>query len=110
MLGCHYIVTRHLKGRIVEPEEMVIARQCYGKHVPVATDTHTAIQELQGAVFSMHFVPRLCNNDQYGKLVMSCELVASEQSQLVVGHEHVSRRISVVGSHYIATTAEDITN
>jgi hypothetical protein len=38
---------------IVEPEETTIARQRVGKHVPVAMNTHTAIEELLDMVFSV---------------------------------------------------------
>jgi hypothetical protein len=38
------IVTWGLKARIVEQEEMAIARQRLGKHTPEATDTHTTME------------------------------------------------------------------
>jgi hypothetical protein len=37
----------------VEPEEATIAMQWPSKHIPVATDTHATIEELQEVVFSM---------------------------------------------------------
>jgi hypothetical protein len=36
-------------------------------------------------------------------------LTAREQLQLVVGHEHESKRISIVRDHYLATTSKDRT-
>jgi hypothetical protein len=43
------------------------------------------------------------------RLAVSTYKVVSEQSQLVVGYEHRSRGISIVGSCYQAMTSEDIT-
>jgi hypothetical protein len=41
------------KAGIVEPEQTAVARQRFGKHVPAATNTHAAIQELLDSVFYM---------------------------------------------------------
>jgi hypothetical protein len=54
-----------MKARTVEPEEMIIARQWFGKHVPVAMNIHTT--ELLEVVFSMQSMPRLYNEDQQDK-------------------------------------------
>jgi hypothetical protein len=47
-----YIVTRHLKGEIVEPDDTAVARQRLDKHVSAATDTHTTIEALLEAMLS----------------------------------------------------------
>jgi hypothetical protein len=53
-----------LKARIVEPEEMAVARQWLCKHVSRATKScghsnrYTKIEELLEAVFSVQFVVR----------------------------------------------------
>jgi hypothetical protein len=41
---------------------------------PAATDMHATIEELLEEIFSMQSVPRLCSEDEWKKLVMSCEL------------------------------------
>jgi hypothetical protein len=43
----------HLKAGILEPEQMSIARQRIGKHIPAATSTQETIEEL----------PFLCNGE-----------------------------------------------
>jgi hypothetical protein len=57
-------------------------------------------------------VPRFHDEDhrKVSQQLMVGELVVSEQSQLVVGHERGSRRISTVRSCYLTKTSEDITN
>jgi hypothetical protein len=52
-------VTWQLKGGIVETEEMVVAGQWLSKHMSVAVDMRTTIEELLEAVFSGWFMPRL---------------------------------------------------
>jgi hypothetical protein len=42
-----------LKARIVEREETAIARRWLGKHVPVAVNVHTAVEELLEIMFYM---------------------------------------------------------
>jgi hypothetical protein len=76
-----------------------IARQRLGKHSPAAMDMHATIEE-PWEVFSVWFMPRLYNEDQWDKLVSHMYLVVSQQAQLVVGHEHVSRGIPMVRSFY----------
>jgi hypothetical protein len=44
---------QHLKAGIVEPEEMAVAMQWLGKHIPMVMNTHATIEELLDAVFSM---------------------------------------------------------
>jgi hypothetical protein len=46
-------VTRCLKARIVEPEEMSFSRQRLGKQVSAATDTQATKEELLGTMFSV---------------------------------------------------------
>jgi hypothetical protein len=46
---------------------MAIARQQLSKHITVAMNMHSTIEELLEAVFSMQSVPRLRNNDQQDK-------------------------------------------
>jgi hypothetical protein len=87
-----------LKGRVTEPEEMAIARQWHGKHVSMATYTPTTIEEPWEAVFSVQSMLRLYN-DQWDQLVVS------QHSQLVVGHEHGSRGISNIRSCYQAVSS-----
>jgi hypothetical protein len=45
-------MTSRLKARIVEPEDMSIARQRLGKQVSSATDTQARIEVFLGTVFS----------------------------------------------------------
>jgi hypothetical protein len=52
-------VTLHLKGRIMELEETAVARQLLYRHMSMAMDTHTTMEALLEAVFSMQSVPRL---------------------------------------------------
>jgi hypothetical protein len=54
-------VTQCLKCRTVEPEEHTIARQWHGKHISMATNTPTTIEELWKAVFPAWSVLRLYN-------------------------------------------------
>jgi hypothetical protein len=49
----------------VERIYAAIARQRLGKHIAVATDTHSAIEELLESVFSVWPVPRPYNEDQW---------------------------------------------
>lgn len=49
---------------MVEKEEVAIASQRHGKHVPVATDIDTIVEDM---VFSMWPVPMLYNEDQLDK-------------------------------------------
>lgn len=49
-------MTRQLKAGMVEKEEAAIASQKHGKHVPVATDIDTIIEDM---VFSEWPVPML---------------------------------------------------
>jgi hypothetical protein len=51
--------------------EMAMARQQLGKHFPTAVDSQAAIGELLEAMFSVLLVPRLYNEDQRYKLVIS---------------------------------------
>jgi hypothetical protein len=44
-------VTWHLKGRIVEPEEMVLSRQRLDKHVSTALDTRNNRRTVVSDVF-----------------------------------------------------------
>jgi hypothetical protein len=41
------------KTGIVEPEETAVARQRLAKHLPASTNTHTTVEELLDAVFSV---------------------------------------------------------
>jgi hypothetical protein len=52
----HNTVTWRLKARIVEQEEMPVARKRHGKLVSMATNTYATTEEPLGAVFST----RLC--------------------------------------------------
>jgi hypothetical protein len=61
-----HIVTGQLKARIVEWIDAAIARQQYGKHVSVATDTDAAIED---ALSSVQPVLRLYNEEQLDKPV-----------------------------------------
>jgi hypothetical protein len=58
----------HLKGGIVEPEEMVVARQWLNEHVSMETDLHATIEKLLGTVFCMWSVPRLHSKGCWEKL------------------------------------------
>lgn len=51
-----------------KPEEMITARQWFGKHVPVALNIHTT-EKLLEVVFSMQSIPRLYNKDQWDKWI-----------------------------------------
>jgi hypothetical protein len=57
-------VTCGLKAGIVEKEETTTARQRLSKHASVAIDTHTTLEELLEAVFSVWSEPRLYNVGQ----------------------------------------------
>jgi hypothetical protein len=48
--------TQRLKAGTVESEETAVAKQRLGKHVPAATNTHTTIEEVLDAVFSVRSV------------------------------------------------------
>jgi hypothetical protein len=65
-----HIVTRYLKGGVVEPEEWDVAMQQLDKHVSVAMDTHAIIEEIL-EMFSMEYVLRQYSKDKQGKLVCS---------------------------------------
>jgi hypothetical protein len=52
-------VTSHLNGGIVETEETAVARQRRDRHLSAATDTHTTLEKLLEAMFSVWYVPRL---------------------------------------------------
>jgi hypothetical protein len=54
-------VTRHLKGGIVEIEEMVIGSHQLNKHVSAETDMHATIEELLEEMFSVWSILRLYN-------------------------------------------------
>jgi hypothetical protein len=63
---------KHLKAETVEPEETTIARQWLGEHIPMASNTQTAVEELLDVAFSMPVC--VISNTQYavkGKLVIS---------------------------------------
>jgi hypothetical protein len=85
-----------------------VARQWFNsRHLMAATDTHTTIEELLEAVFSVRSVRRLYNEDQLPlresleSAVRSvggwCEMAASLR-----GREPGNRGTSTVGSHYQA--------
>jgi hypothetical protein len=48
-----------MKGGIVEPEKMAVARQRLDKHIFAATDTHETTDDLLETMFPMRFVPPL---------------------------------------------------
>jgi hypothetical protein len=48
----------------VEEEEMAIAKELLGKHVPVAMATHATIDTLLEVVFPEWSVPRIYNEGQ----------------------------------------------
>jgi hypothetical protein len=56
-------VTWHPKVGIMEPEEMVFARQQLNKLMSTVTDTHAAIEELLEIMFSVWSLPRLYSED-----------------------------------------------
>jgi hypothetical protein len=63
---------------IVERIDAAIARQWHSKHISVATDTDTTIED---TVFSMRSMPRLYNEDELGKPVSRIsEMAVSRQS------------------------------
>lgn len=72
----------HLKDRIVEPEEVPIAKQQPGKHTPTATDTHPTLEEPREAVFPKQSMPRLYNE---GHRQVSQQLAVSCDSAVKVG-------------------------
>jgi hypothetical protein len=80
-----------------------IARQWHNKHVSVATNTPTTTEELQEEIFSVRSVPGLYNEDQWEKLV-------SRESEVTVGCENRTRRISTVRSHCQAIASKERTN
>jgi hypothetical protein len=53
------IVTCPLKPRIMESEEPAVASERLSKHVFLATDMRTTIQELLEAVFSVRSTPAM---------------------------------------------------
>jgi hypothetical protein len=53
------IVTCHMKGGIMKPEETVVARQRLDKQVSVPKDTHPTIEKLLEKMFSMLSMQRL---------------------------------------------------
>jgi hypothetical protein len=63
------IVTWHLKGGIVEPEQMAAVRLCLSKHMSAAMDMPATIEELLEAVFSMQSMPRLYSEGHREKFV-----------------------------------------
>jgi hypothetical protein len=75
-----HIVTWHLKGGIVEPEDMALARQRLDKHLSETTDTHATIEDLLEAVVPLRSVPRLYSEGHQERLSChrSCEAVASQ--------------------------------
>jgi hypothetical protein len=73
---------------MVERKETTFARQRLGKHTPLATDTHAAIEEPSEV--------------SHWSGIMSCEAVASRQ-----GREHECRGIYIVESPCLATASKD---
>jgi hypothetical protein len=53
-----------MKARTVEPKQTAVARQRFGKHIPVAMNTHATVEKPLEAVFTMWSMPRLRNVDQ----------------------------------------------
>jgi hypothetical protein len=67
----------------VETEQTsIISKQWLGKHTPTATDMHTVIQEMLETVYSVWFMLKLCNKDQWDHLVamkkMYCRLFTTQ--------------------------------
>jgi hypothetical protein len=52
-----------MKARTAEPEEMPIAMQQLGKHIPAIMDTYITWEPLD-VVFRMQSMPRLYNKDK----------------------------------------------
>jgi hypothetical protein len=64
------------------------------------------LEELLEGMFYMQFMLRLYNESlwvSYWRQWVSCETVATQY-----GHEHGSRGISVVGSHYQVATSREV--
>jgi hypothetical protein len=52
------VLILRLKPAIMESEETAVARQRFGRYIPAETNTHSAIEELLDAVFSMRSLPK----------------------------------------------------
>jgi hypothetical protein len=57
-------VTWRLKATIVAPEKMSIARQLLGKHIPMAVNIQTTLEELLEALSCVWPMPKLYREDQ----------------------------------------------
>jgi hypothetical protein len=70
-------VTWHLRGGVVEPEEMAVAGQWLSKYKSVTVDMHTTIEELLKVVFSRWFILRLYSEGDWGKCWMVMAVLLS---------------------------------
>lgn len=67
--------TNEVKKGIAELEEAAIARQWLSKRASLAVDTDATIEEPWEVVFSMRFMPSLCNEDQRRVCVLLYEFI-----------------------------------
>jgi hypothetical protein len=64
-----YIVTRHQKNGIVEPEETAVAGKRRNKHLSMAVNMHATTEQMLEAVFSIWFMPSPCSKGERDSLV-----------------------------------------
>jgi hypothetical protein len=102
-----HITTWHVKGRIVEPEEEIIARQRLSKHAAAASDMHMTTKGPLWSIafYAIHAEGYITKTKAESQLAVSWESVTTQQ-----GCEHESREVSIVRIHYQEMTSEDTTN
>jgi hypothetical protein len=101
----------HLKDKIVEPEEAPTAKQQPGKHSHsnrYAPNNRRTTGS--GVSYTVDTKAIQLYNEEYRQVSQRRQLAVSCDSAVtVVSHEHESRGISTVRSHYQAMTSEDTT-
>jgi hypothetical protein len=78
MSSACFLSVKHLNARIVEPEEMAVARQWLGKHFPLVMNTHVTTEELLDIVF----FSAVCVISDIQYVVKGKQMISSSQNFL----------------------------